>query len=45
MSSKKPTDAHERLKPSLAQASTSKSGRPINGTRGNARWVTDLVSW
>ena len=45
MSSKKPTEAHERLKPSLAQASTSNSGRPIRGTRGSVRWVTDFVSW
>ena len=45
MSSKKPTFAQERLKPSFAQASASKAGFPTRGMRGSARWVTDFVSW
>ena len=45
MSSKKPTLAHERLKPSLAHARRSYVGFPTTGTRGSARPVTDFVSW
>ena len=45
MSSKKPTLAHERLKPSLAHARRSYAGFPTTGTRGSARPVTDFVSW
>ena len=45
MSSKNPTLAHERLKPSLAQARTSNAGLPTTGTLGSARTVADFVSW